>query len=1656
MKRLLLLITLTALLVPWAVQAEVLTFDFSNGIPSDWDNSGTYPWVVATVDPNNNPITGIKSGNAGIDYSNSGISATFTFVGDGSITFHAGCWGEGTYTAWDKCIFAIDGTTKFSYGALAAWDTYSYDLEAGEHTFYWNYSKDGSTHSTGDAFFLDYVEINLGVAPTCPKPTGLTVNLTPANATIADLSWTVGGAESAWVLEYGTASDFTGATSVNVSGTPIKNLTGLTPETTYYARVKADCGGDDKSDWSTAVEFTPTNSISLVINRGTNTNSQVPLYGNWADDYSRSQFIIPADSLAQMQWGKIKKLTFHSSNASKSWGNAEFDVCLKEVGSTTLSALEDWSSLTTVYHGSLSIDGNKMVISFNNNFTYMGGNLMIGINQTITGSYSDCSWYGISATGASMGGYGTSISQQNFLPKVTIDYIPGEAPSCLPVSELVASDIQAHSAVLDWTAGQSESTWKLYYKKASADDFGDAIPVASKPYTLEGLDAATAYQFKVVAVCSETEESSESAIYSFTTACDILVIDADHPYSENFDDLVVESSYSAPSSRILPNCWNAINTTTYSSYQSLPSAFYYSYTDYSHSAPNCLKFYSVYSSYSSYDPQPQYAILPQMDDLDSKQLVLYARGYNASSSIIIGRMTDPSDASTFSQIAEQTLNTTYAEYEFNLAGVNGDYIAIKIDAASSDRTYNGAYIDDIVVREAPSCLKPTELAVSNIAPNSVDLSWTANSGESEWKLFYKKANEENFTEVDNITENPYTLGGLDAATAYQFYVQAVCGASEESEASAIANFITACDAITSFPWSEDFESYSASSSGVKFEAPCWENEHLAGTGSYFFEVYSGTNGTNSTKQLRLHDMSDGTLTKLRLPEMELPNDNYLFSLDVYRNASGTSYPAEGIRIFVSADGDIEGATELAFISRNFTQADGKQIPAESAAGWYTYELPIGISGTCHIILRGESKYGSATYLDNFIVKEIPSCLKPSALQDDDITTNSAEFSWTAGASETQWQYACVEKDADPVWSNENIVSVASASVSGLNANSSYDFYVRAYCDSENQSEAIMLNFRTDCAAISELPYSYDFETTDKFACWTVVDPSVAIESGSSNSHGGSKYLKFSSSEPNIIALPQFDVELNTLRLEFWTRPESSGGNSGMFDVGYMTDLDDISTFTVVETYDGATWESSPAYVLKTIDFDEVPANTNAYIAMRQHGNTSYYYWFVDDVTVKLIPSCKPPTNLVVSDITSSGASISWTAGGSEIAWQYAYVEAGAAVPTEFEDASNPTVELTGLTANTSYDFYVLAYCSATDQSEVAMLNFRTECDIVVIDASHSFFEGFEDATFVPNCWNDIEAGSYSWSRNTSKAHSGNASAYSGYYGDIYLIMPDIQIANIAEDVLLTFWSYNSYPDDYDKNSVVLLDGVNETELWSPASVDESWEEVSINLNAYKGQTISLAFKYEGSNAHGWYVDDVSIRSNISIAINASRYATYYNEDDAYIMPEGLVGHIFNATDKLVQTYVANNVVPAGVPLVLEGNQGNYQLIPTMANGVVPTETNDLFGNNEAGIIGSATDGYVYYVLSMNASNEPESVGFYYMLDEGKGGFSMPAHKAYLKYTASSAPARFYIFNGENNATWLNSLEGVEGTVKFLHEGNIYILRDSIIYDATGRKVRELK
>jgi hypothetical protein len=181
----------------------LISANFDNGIPADWDNTSDYAWTVVNGH--------IQSGNAGMSSSTSSISYTVTYPADGTIDFDAECMGEGTSSIWDKCIFSIDDVDQFTYGANnPGWNHYSYNVTAGEHTFTWTYSKDSSVNPTGDYLAVDNVEMKSGE--------------TNWNAPVA-------------VNE----TEYT--------------FTGLTPATTYCVRVQGFCGSDE-TNYSEILTFT--------------------------------------------------------------------------------------------------------------------------------------------------------------------------------------------------------------------------------------------------------------------------------------------------------------------------------------------------------------------------------------------------------------------------------------------------------------------------------------------------------------------------------------------------------------------------------------------------------------------------------------------------------------------------------------------------------------------------------------------------------------------------------------------------------------------------------------------------------------------------------------------------------------------------------------------------------------------------------------------------------------------------------------------------------------------------------------------------------------------------------------------------------------------------------------------------------------------------------------------------------------------------------------------------------------------------------------------------------------------------------------------------------------------------------------------------------
>ena len=78
------------------------------------------------------------------------------------------------------------------------------------------------------------------------------------------------------------------------------------------------------------------------------------------------------------------------------------------------------------------------------------------------------------------------------------------------------------------------------------------------------------------------------------------------------------------------------------------------------------------------------------------------------------------------------------------------------------------------------------------------------------------------------------------------------------------------------------------------------------------------------------------------------------------------------------------------------------------------------------------------------------------------------------------------------------------------------------------------------------------------------------------------------------------------------------------------------------------------------------------------------------------PACPKPRNLSVTGSTETSVTLSWTAGNEETEWSIVYGPTGFDPETEGQTIGNvnaTTYEVTGLTAGTSYDFYVLANCT---------------------------------------------------------------------------------------------------------------------------------------------------------------------------------------------------------------------------------------------------------------------------------------------------------------------------------------------------------------------------
>lgn len=1076
-----------------------------------------------------------------------------------------------------------------------------------------------------------------------------------------------------------------------------------------------------------------------VASDGADNSTNIPLDGSMANFYyQRAQIIYEAADLSAMIGSQINQMTFYLKySETTTWGSAQFKVSLAEVSATDFGSVDgdaafNGAELTQVYSGGLSVDGTELTILFDDPFVYNGGNLLFELQLTQKGAAKLVYFLGVADAegpirgilGEEYSSIGSSItkvgSRARMAYKTTFSY--GPISTCTKPTGLIAYKISYNGATIGWTTDEAVQSYTLEYKLSSASDW-TVVENASNGYVLNDLTENSTYNVRLKAKCSE-ESVSSYASTSFSTPCAPMTIDADNSFTEDFD--AIAASILNPQ---IPECWDKIANGNYP-YVS-PSGTYVAV----HSEKNCLYFYGGTPTTNCV------IILPSFTNPYSELALSfwYKNDYTSDNStqVQIGYMTDKRFASTFVAVHSLDKVTEYTLAEdISLADIPANaYLAIRLGNGTSS---NKLYLDDLTISlAAPSCAKPAGLKVDDLTYNSAIVTWDKGSAESSM-LQYKRSDEEEWSTVNDAT-SPYQLTDLVANTSYDLRIQNSCGEIGES-AYASTSFTTPCApflADSENPFSEGFEDL------AKNTIPdCWDNSEMNSPYGYKWGAASYAHTGSSCVRFNSSSANDnGNYNLLKTKPIHIGSAATLSFY--YKNPVDATL----VLYYTIDDG------EQTLLDNSFTKQDDWTL--------YEHALPAAcVNHEIKLIFKGISNGQGDEFdikglafinIDDILITCEETCPKPKNLAVDNITDASAQFTWTAGASESEWQYICLPKNQEPDWNSEAVKSatVASVVVEELAANTNYTFFLRAKCSDEDYSAVASQDFKTECAS-SVATLTCGFEASEGFKagefpeCWTtlfVTTPAVAPAVTTDDAEYGSQHLRITGSETGqFVILPKLDQEVKNYQISFKFKRTFGAAL-------YLATLTDPENKATMKVFTSSAFSGGTTYT--AVDEYEMTAARDGdyYLAFYYYtsGNATLY---LDDIVVEPIPPCKAPTNLYESqDPTATTVGLAWTENGTATQWLIQLSDDNGKTWDAGTVANTNPFKLTNLTPDTHYKARIKAVCGEEESSKwSSIIDFYTEAgfETVEIDFRSDPFELISGtAILVSGSYNDPQHGYYS-------------------------------------------------------------------------------------------------------------------------------------------------------------------------------------------------------------------------------------------------------------------------------------------------------------------------
>jgi len=477
--------------------------------------------------------------------------------------------------------------------------------------------------------------------------------------------------------------------------------------------------------------------------------------------------------------------------------------------------------------------------------------------------------------------------------------------------------------------------------------------------------------------------------------------------------------------------------------------------------------------------------------------------------------------------------------------------------------------------------------------------------------------------------------------------------------------------------------------------------------------------------------------------------------------------------------------------------------------------------------------------------------KPTALTIADVTTNSANISWTAGGEETSWNFE-YKKKADEEWISQ-VVTTPSVALDALTNGCEYNVRVNAIAG-ENTSVWVTGNFVTPtCEDADKGEVSY--QLTDSYG-----------DGWSGNA------LEFYNSNGVLEAT----VTLST-----------GASAEGTVALCYG------ETYTI--KWRSGSYGSECGFVVYGPGGDEL---VNHAQGTAPTAGQEFVTFLME------MPTCFTPKDLTVGTVTYNTAALSWTPGSEDQdAWQVAVGAAGFNPDQEnyvYTDVTGePNVTIENLTEGTKYDAYVRGNCGEGDVSawsKVASfetpLQFPLPTELAVSDITAKsavatwlgncpafnlryripagvqkfFFDSFEgsadgwtltDADGDGNNWGLLHAVEYSLQNVPLEAKDGEYVLMSSSYSSSGALTPDNWLISPQLDLKGTLQFFTSDDGTYAENFSVYISTTGtattdfealEENIATPAPGEINvWTEHSYDLSDYEGEKGYIAIRHHGTS-----------------------------------------------------------------------------------------------------------------------------------------------------------------------------------------------------------------